>query len=455
MFKLLNRELSQERIDALEEQIAEAFDRDATDEIEASLRPIRKRLRHQRECALALIRMIESGVIPIGTAVKLVLEIFKTYQDELEIISKLGEAMEGARDIDQLNLAAPDEPVFQAIVDKLATLAKSDLSSDDEVNVLTGLSTAARMTARQHDDVARFAFKRLIEIEPDGANRYYNYGLFLKTRGFFKKGMAENATARSLVAEPAESYEWNFGICATGADEGTAALEVWKQLGQKIEMGRFGLPEGGYPQCKVRLAERPLAERAKDQDDPGLEETIWIERLSPCHGIIRSVLYQKLDVDYGDVVLIDGAPITYHTYGEREIPVFPHLATLRRNGYQFFDFVGTQKDAGQLEDASADLAGDAIVYSHSEKYRILCATCWRDPNIDHEHHQEMEKHVVKGRIAAPGDVSPKDLLEQLDNALANRESCRIYSPALCEAAGETGRAAVELSRFEMVVENSQ
>ncbi|MGI1715343.1 hypothetical protein, partial [Escherichia coli] len=39
----------------------------------------------------------------------------------------------------------------------------------------------------------------------------------------------------------------------------------------------------------------------------------------PCHGIIRSVLYGKLGVDYGDVILTDGAPITHHTYGEQQI----------------------------------------------------------------------------------------------------------------------------------------
>jgi hypothetical protein len=143
-----------------------------------------------------------------------------------------------------------------------------------------GLATAARMRARQHDDIVDRSCRRLIELAPDSSNVHYNYGLFLKTRGRFRD--------------------------------------------------------------KVRLAERPLAERSADSDDPGLEETIWIERLSPCHGIIRSVLYQHLGVDFGDVILIDGAPITYHTYGETKVPVFPHLATLVRNQYQFFDFAGTQ-----------------------------------------------------------------------------------------------------------------
>ena len=219
-------------------------------------------------------------------------------------------------------------------------------------------------------------------------------------------------------------------------------------MGNKLEMGRFGLPDGGYPECKVRLAERPLAERGKDNDDPGLEETIWIERLSPCHGVIRSVLYQDLGVNFGDVVLIDGAPITYQTYGEREVPVFPQLATLRRINYQFYEFTGTQDAPGSIEDASEELAMDAVIYSHTENVQIVCSSCWRDENMDHEH-DRVEKNIVTGKIAAPPEMTPKQLLAELDRALAKKPACRVYSPELCTAAGEEDRALVEARRFAM------
>jgi hypothetical protein len=228
------------------------------------------------------------------------------------------------------------------------------------------------------------------------------------------------------------------------------ALDVWKRMGSKIEMGRFGLPEGPYPSCKVRLAERPLAERTADDDDPGLEETIWIERLSPCHGIIRSVLVQDLNVDYGDVVLIDGAPITYHSYGDDRIPVFPHLATLLRQGYQLFDFSGTQDEGERIAKLSARLERDAVIYSHSENFRVLCASCWRDSDLDHQHHETEEKHVVAGRIAAPADMAPAELLAQIDAAIGDNPPCKIYAPDLCEAAGLGERAAIERRRFEML-----
>src|SRR5215831_19114546 len=97
----------------------------------------------------------------------------------------------------------------------------------------------------------------------------------------------------------------------------------------------------------------------------------WRRRLSPCHGIIRSVLFKDLGVDYGDVILFDGAPITYHTYGEKKVPIFPHLATLHRSHYQRFDFAGTQQAARQIH--NIEMEGDVVIYSHTENYRTLCA----------------------------------------------------------------------------------
>jgi hypothetical protein len=449
VFKLLHTELSVEKIESIEAEAAAAAEEGAeAKQFGRILRPLRKRLRHQQDCALSLLKMIEQCQIPIEIGLELVTEIFAAHSDTLKILGKLGEATQGVRDIDQLNLAAPEEPVFEALVERLAGLAKSDLSSEDEITVLSGLSTATRMMARQHDDLARETYKRLVELDPRNSTNHYNYGLFLKTRGFFAEGLAENAAARSLAASPVESYEWNYGICATGASEGELALKVWKQMGNTLEMGRFGLPDGGYPECKVRLAQRPLAERGKHNDDPGLEETVWIERLSPCHGIIRSVLYQELGVNFGDVILIDGAPITYHRYGEQEIPVFPHLATLHRSNYQFYDFAGTQDEPGSVEDLSEELSKDAVIYSHTEKVQILCSSCWRDEDMDHEH-DPAEKNIVSGKIAAAPEMAPQQLLAELDEALKKKPNCRVYSPSLCKAAGEQRRAEVESRRFEM------
>ena len=446
----MHNALSKEAIEKAKTRFIEEAEADRGDSAWDCLQPLLVAQSHQEDVALTLVELVGRGYLSHERSLEVLERIHEAHRTNELLLGLLGDALDAARDLDMLNAPPPESELFATVVDKLGALTAKARGADHEHILLTGLATAARMMARQRDQLAESAHRRLLELEPDVGYRHYNYGLLLKTRGRFREGMAANQRAATLAKEPSNATEWNLGICATGAREGTAALEVWKRMEQKIEMGRFGLPEGSYPSCKVRLAERPLADRTADSDDPGLEETIWIERLSPCHGIIRSVLYQRLGVDYGDVVLMDGAPITYHKYGDREVPVFPHLGTLVRSNYQFFDFAGTQDGEGRINGASEDLDRDSVIYSHTENFSVLCAGCWRDQDIDHEHGETEEKHVVRGRIAAPPDVAPSELLRQIDAAMAKRSPCRIYSPDLCAAAGLTERVAFERRRFDML-----
>jgi hypothetical protein len=118
-----------------------------------------------------------------------------------------------------------------------------------------------------------------------------------------------------------------------------------------------------------------------------------------------------------------------------------------------FDFAGTQGAARQLADISADLDEDTVVYSHSESFRMLCANCWRDPDLDHDRHEGVEKHVVTGRIAAPPDIAPARLMNLIDRAIAKRERCQLYAPDLCAAAGLTARERIDRRRFALLTSN--
>lgn len=417
------------------------------------IEPLRRTQRHQTEAAMALLWIVDERSLVREEAADVLSEIADAHNDDTGILSGVGLCLEAVRDIDDLNAAAPVHPIFQTVVEKLVRLARLYEGKAEQEQILRGLATAARMMARQRDTIAEDSLRKLTEINPRKSAHHYNLGLFYKTRGRFAEGVTANRTAASLSQEVVDSCEWNLGICATGAGNAETALDVWKRMGQKIELGRFGLPEGGYFGCKLKLAERPLAERTADHDDPGEEETVWIERLSPCHGIIRSVLYRNLGVDYGDVILMDGAPFTHHTYGEQQIPVFPHLATLLRRNYRFFDFAGTQQTARQLADMSEELDGDTVIYSHSESLKIMCENCWRNPGIEHADHETMEKHVVTGRIAASPDITPARLLDLIDKALEKRGTCQLYAPDLCAAAGQLARERIDRRRFALLTDN--
>lgn len=446
---LSDDEIEAIRLDAIEE--AEEGRKEAAWQ---KVQPLRSAQALQREAAKALVWIVYKGGLDREAAIDVLSGVAQSHDQDVELLSAVGECLERVRDFDDLNAPPPGDPVFRTVVDKLEALAKAYDGRPEQEQILCGLATSAGMLAHQRDALAESSNRKLTQIDPLKSTHHYNLGLFYKTRGRFAEGVTANQIAAGLENEADESCQWNLGICATGAGKATVALDVWKRMGQKIEIGRFGLPDGRYAPCKVKLAERPLAERTAELDDPGEEETVWIERLSPCHGIIRSVLYSRLGVDYGDVILMDGAPITHHTYGEAQVPVYPHLATLLRRNYQFFDFAGTQDAAGQLEDVTEELEGDAVIYSHSENFKLLCATCWRNADLDHDRHETMERHVVTGRIAAPPDIAPARLLEFIDKGLEKRGGCRLYAPDLCVAAGLPARERVDRRRFALLTDNT-
>lgn len=451
MLKNLRSVLSGDDIKLFEDTAVTELDAGRSDSAQEPIEKLTKFMPRNRDAALALIRIVQRGGLRIEHGLDIFEKVFQVYRDDPEIAAKMGSTTDSVRDLDELNAAPSDSALFEELADVLEKLAEKETGGRNQVVLLEALATTTRMMGRQRDRVCERSYRRLVELDPGTSYQHYNLGLFFKTRGLFREGVQANQASARLREEPSEACEWNLGICATGAREGAAALEVWQRMGQKIRMGRFGLPEGGYPQSKVKLAERPLAERDADNDDPGLEETIWIERLSPCHGIVRSVLYQSLGVDYGDVVLFDGAPITYHRYGDTKVPVFPHLATLIRSGYRLYDFAGTQDARGQLANASEALAEDAVIYTHTEQFVLLCNACWRAEGTDHAVHEDRDEHVVVGRNAAPPGIDPATLLRQLDSAMADRAPCCVYAPTLCKAAGFADRADMEQRRFDMIV----
>ena len=442
--------LSANTIECIESSVLAELEAGTLDAAEKGIQTLLRAQPRNRDAAIALVRIVDAGPLPIERGLAVFEAVFGAHVSDPELLVAMGNTASSVRDIDDLNAAPPASPLFSELADALARRAQETTDGENEEALLFALANTTRMMARQQDEICARAYRRLTELAPDTGYHHYNLGLYCKTRGLFHEGLRANQAAARLAEEPSDAVDWNLGICATGAGEGAVALALWKRRGQKIELGRFGLPDGGYPNCKVKLAQRPLAERDATQDDPGLQETIWVERLSPCHGIVRSALYQRLGVDYGDVVLFDGAPITYHTYSEKKVPVFPHLATLVRPGYHLYDFAGTQESPHQLADASTALADDSVIYSHTEQFVQLCEACWRSESTDHAQHTTSAAHVVVGRIAAPPHIEPAELLRQLDAAIAERAPCRIYVPELCEAAGLSERAEVERRRFGMV-----
>ena len=408
----------------------------------------------QVEAARALSDLVRRGAFELETGLVAARALAEAHHADVRVMSNLGRAFESLHDMRYLNAAPPDDAILVEIANTLRGLVESrtGANDDEEAALREGLGIAARVLGRSWDLVAERSERRLVELRRGRWEDLYGLGLFYKTRGRFKDGRDANQQAFDSGGADDDAVQWNLGICATGAGDAETALKVWRSMGNKIAMGRFGLPEGGYHGVKVRLAERPLAERdlASGPDDPGLEETVWVERLSPCHGVVRSALVQELGVDFGDVVLFDGAPITYHEDGDDRVAVFPHLATLVRPGYRIWRFGGTQSQAEQISELSEHLPDDAVLYVHTEQYHVLCRTCWEAGTLSGDTHQNVEHRVVTGKLCAPPDTSPSALLDQLDRLVAKAEGVQLLLPELAREIGDGPRAEVEARRLAMI-----
>ena len=60
------------------------------------------------------------------------------------------------------------------------------------------------------------------------------------------------------------------------------------------------------------------------------------------------------------------------------------------------------------------------------------------------------RRPVTGRIAAPPEMTPADLLTQIDAAMEKRHPCRVFAPELCRDAGFEERARFEQRRYEIL-----
>src|SRR5262245_63258317 len=99
--------LSSERIASLEQDIIEEAEAGRTDEAWQKLQPLRQAQHHQHEAAISLLRIVDQCGLPMDGAADVLLEIVQSHPQDTELLTTVGECLEAARDIDDLNAAPP------------------------------------------------------------------------------------------------------------------------------------------------------------------------------------------------------------------------------------------------------------------------------------------------------------------------------------------------------------
>lgn len=210
------------RIDRAAAKVARLADDGELEAAAVAAEPLRRVARRNRDAAAALVALIDDGHLRRQHALPVAEELAAAYPADLPLLVALADASDMVRDIDDLNAAALETPLFAQLVQRLRRALPSVTDRRQRVACLRGLASAARALGPAGDDEAEGALLELVALDPDDGNAHYRLGLYYKTRGRFADGVAANLRAVA-AGSTGEATQWNLGICATGAGDGARA----------------------------------------------------------------------------------------------------------------------------------------------------------------------------------------------------------------------------------------
>lgn len=401
-------------------------------------------LSRERSAALAYCRLLHEDPSYEG-ALPLAEQVLSGYGKDPEVVIALSAAL--LRVAEQ---RPQDEPPFTQGPAHLAAGACQQcfetLGSDQRTDPKVGgylqlnMADALRMMGPEYDDDALKAYKLALTIDDKNGAWWFHLGLFYKWRGRFREGLDANQKAYARLG-PQKPVLWNLAVCATALGEGKLALEAWDKLGLRGEVTSSGMPSvPGIPPMQVRVATLGEDVGRNDPLPPNVVtfEVLWVSPLSPCHGVVQTPTVRKANVDFGDVVLWDGAPVRVHEVDGRPVPVFPLLSILRPGDERRLRFVGMQKEAGMVQ-ALAETLGDdvsAVVF-------------------DERAAPDNGSRLFYGKLIVPAARDLREVRQALEAGLRAKSGLTMAIPALYELLGDTpsaGKAHQAWAGIERVAE---
>jgi len=415
------------------------------------------------ELALGLIREMGNGVAQRELLRELAGAWTADWRLTLGAASLLLEQA-GRRGMDEppLREDGPAAWAAEALRRSLDALDDAD-RKDPEVagNLNAMLGNALRFCGPGKDAEAQDAFTRAIELDPERGEWWYDAGLLDKWRGRFDEGYAANEQARMRLGDQ-RPVLWNLAICATALGKAEEAVDTWDQLGVPARIDRSrGMPfVANLPPMLLRVLSRTPATDATSQlpDRAVGFELVWIAPLSPCHGVVQSPTFREAPIDYGDLVLWDGAPVAAHqTSAGEAVPVFPLLEILRPGDERRWPFVALEREPGAVRSLEEALPEGVRVFIQQERVEHHCAAC--EAGEPHEHGAESGAvsapgsvpgsvpgsapvSLVRGKLIVPFALKLDEFREAWERAVQDR-ALSVALPELYEAVGDAKQAGQE------------
>ncbi len=304
------------------------------------------------------------------------------------------------------------------------------------------------------DDAAR-SLERAIDLEPR-VPWLFDLGLVHKRAGAWPEALDANRRARERSTEAHRGVLFNLAVAATALGRGDEAAQAWRAAGVEATCEPRALPfVEGLPPAQVRLPTRGSGHAGGGDvelpDEAASFEAVWVQPLSPCHGVVRSPTHRAAIADFGDVILWDPAPVAVLEIDGEPVPRFPLLGVLREGDERRLRFLALQQRAGQVDAIAEALPEGVILYPHGERVEIVCPRCAAGERLVEHDHQPAEEHrIVFGKLVVPADRDLVAFAETLERARKTQPGVMMAVPDLYEALGETAKAGQHHKRWGVI-----
>lgn len=256
----------------------------------------------------------------------------RTWPDHLGIALALAEAAAACSARQAFD--RPRSPTGLAALGVLI-LGRAVDALDDEAFENTALSFAlhrglARVCAEAGPPFAaraERAFVLALEADATSGPTWLERARFLLRRHDWAAARASAREAARRLSEPGPAW-WMVATASLALGDGPAAVEAWRHAGIAAVPDAAGLPVcGGLEPVEVQLStaipgpRTPVAPRYE-------AEAVWVQPLSPAHGVVLHPTALDLSADVSDVVLYEGSPLGFRAVEGRRVPRFAALAVL-------------------------------------------------------------------------------------------------------------------------------
>jgi len=311
-------------------------------------------------------------------------------------------------------------------------LDRSDLDPETRAYLALNLAHALRRLGPDADEEAQQAYAEALALQPERGWWHHAFAELHKWRGRWEECLASEQAARERL--PGERVPvLGVALAATALGKGEEAADAYESLGlPRPELTAGGLPRvDGLGRRRIRTPARPTGRGVQELPDPCFE-LVWVELLSPCHGVVSSPSFLDAPIDYGDVILFDPARVATTETGE---PVHPILERLHVGAEVKLPFVAVLGD---------DAEGGALAETVEGSQVFLSPIVPETP-------PETSKRLVYGKLVLPEGAALTEVRKALEAHL--KAGARLAIPELYERlqltewAGKQHRAWRSVERY--------